>query len=53
VTDGGFFRSLPHYRRLIPMTAFAQPEGPSGRMTRSWFSVRDWPIFAWAGFCWT
>jgi hypothetical protein len=20
-------------------------------MTRTWFRVRDWPIFAWAGFC--
>jgi putative SOS response-associated peptidase YedK len=41
----------PRYRCLIPLTAFAQPEGPRGRMTRTWFSVRDWPIFAWAGFC--
>ncbi len=24
----------PRYRCLIPVTAFAQPEGPSGRMTR-------------------
>ena len=41
----------PRYRCLIPVTAFAQPEGPSGRMTRTWFRVRDWPVFAWAGFC--
>ena len=41
----------PRYRCLIPLTAFAQPEGPRGRMTRTWFSVRDWPVFAWAGFC--
>jgi putative SOS response-associated peptidase YedK len=41
----------PRYRCLIPVTAFAQPEGPRGRMTRTWFSVKDWPIFAWAGFC--
>ena len=20
-------------------------------MTRTWFRVRDWPVFAWAGFC--
>jgi putative SOS response-associated peptidase YedK len=20
-------------------------------MTRTWFRVHDWPIFAWAGFC--
>jgi putative SOS response-associated peptidase YedK len=41
----------PRYRCLIPVSAFAQPDGPRGRMTRTWFSVRDWPIFAWAGFC--
>jgi putative SOS response-associated peptidase YedK len=41
----------PRYRCLIPVTAFAQPDGPRGRMTRTWFSVKDWPIFAWAGFC--
>ena len=41
----------PRYRCLIPLTAFAQPEGPRARMTRTWFSVRDWPLFAWAGFC--
>jgi putative SOS response-associated peptidase YedK len=41
----------PRYRCLIPVTAFAQPAGVRGRMTRTWFSVRDWPIFAWAGFC--
>jgi putative SOS response-associated peptidase YedK len=41
----------PRYRCLIPVTAFAEPDGPRGRMTRTWFSVKDWPIFAWAGFC--
>jgi putative SOS response-associated peptidase YedK len=41
----------PRYRCLIPVTAFAQPQGPRGRMTRTWFGARDWPIFAWAGFC--
>jgi putative SOS response-associated peptidase YedK len=41
----------PRYRCLIPVTAFAQPEGMRGRMTRTWFNVKDWPIFAWAGFC--
>jgi putative SOS response-associated peptidase YedK len=41
----------PRYRCLIPVTAFAQPDGPRGSMTRTWFSVTDWPIFAWAGFC--
>ncbi|CAN5908040.1 hypothetical protein BH11PSE3_BH11PSE3_17080 [soil metagenome] len=41
----------PRYRCLIPATAFAQPEGPPGSLTRTWFSVPDWPILAVAGFC--
>jgi putative SOS response-associated peptidase YedK len=41
----------PRYRCLIPVTAFAHPEGPRGRMTRTWFTVKDWPIFTWGGFC--
>ncbi|SEP41591.1 Putative SOS response-associated peptidase YedK [Rhodospirillales bacterium URHD0017] len=41
----------PRYRCLIPVTAFAQPDGKRGTMTRTWFSVTDWPLFAWAGFC--
>ena len=41
----------PRYRCLIPVAAFAQPEGKRGSMTRTWFKVKDWPIFAWAGFC--
>ncbi|MFC6447644.1 SOS response-associated peptidase family protein [Shinella zoogloeoides] len=31
------------------MTHFAEAEGEKGKMTRTWFSVRDEPIFAWAG----
>jgi len=30
---------------------FAQPDGKRGSMTRTWFRVKDRPIFAWAGFC--
>ena len=41
----------PRYRCLIPVSAFAQPDGKRGSMTRTWFRVKDWPIFAWAGFC--
>lgn len=41
----------PRYRCLIPVAAFAQPDGKRGSMTRTWFTVKDWPIFAWAGFC--
>nr|WP_245277168.1 SOS response-associated peptidase family protein [Rhizobium sp. CF080] len=39
----------PQWRCLIPVTAFAEAEGEKGRMTRTWFSFRDEPIFAWAG----
>lgn len=41
----------PRYRCLVPLTAFAQPAGPRGRMTRTWFGVDGGPVFAWAGFC--
>lgn len=39
----------PEWRCLIPLTAFAGAEGPKGGKTRTWFSVKDQPIFAWAG----
>lgn len=39
----------PEWRCLIPLTAFAEAEGPKGSMTRTWFSIVDQPIFAWAG----
>jgi putative SOS response-associated peptidase YedK len=39
----------PQNRCLIPLTAFAEAEGEKGAMTRTWFSVRDLPIVAWAG----
>lgn len=41
--------SKPHWRCLIPLTAFAEAEGPKGSKTRTWFTVKDQPIFAWAG----
>lgn len=41
----------PRYRCLIPITHFANPDGVPGAMTRTWFSVKDQPIMAWAGFC--
>lgn len=41
----------PRYRCLIVLTHFANPEGPSGGKTRTWFSVQGEPILAWAGFC--
>jgi len=39
----------PNARCLIPLTGFAEAEGEKGRTTRTWFSHRDDPIFAWAG----
>lgn len=41
--------SKPHWRCLIPVTAFAEAEGLPGHKTRTWFSVKDHPVFAWAG----
>lgn len=39
----------PQWRCLIPVTHFAEAEGPKGAKTRTWFSVAGEPIFAWAG----
>jgi putative SOS response-associated peptidase YedK len=39
----------PQWRCLIPVTGFAEAEGLKGKMTRTWFNVKDQPIFAWAG----
>ncbi|UXS05278.1 SOS response-associated peptidase [Agrobacterium tumefaciens] len=39
----------PQWRCLIPVTAFAEAEGPKGARTRTWFSLTDQPVFAWAG----
>lgn len=36
-------------RCLIPLTAFAEAVGISGKMTRTWLSVEDEPVFACAG----
>jgi putative SOS response-associated peptidase YedK len=41
----------PRYRCLIPITHFANPDGVPGAKTRTWFSLKDQPIAAWAGFC--
>jgi putative SOS response-associated peptidase YedK len=41
----------PRYRCLIPVSALGQPDGPKGWMTRTWFAVPEWPVFALAGFC--
>jgi len=36
-------------RCLIPLTGFCEAEGEWGAKTRTWFTVKDRPIFAWAG----
>ncbi len=41
--------SFANRRCLIPVTAWAEAEGEKGKMTRTWFSMRNEPIFAWAG----
>lgn len=38
------------YRCLIPLTHFANPDGPKGGKTRTWFSLHRQPLLAWAGF---
>ena len=39
----------PARRCLIPVECFAEAEGPKGGKTRTWFSLPDEPLFAWAG----
>lgn len=46
----GFWRSSFESRRcLIPLTAWAEAEGPKGQMTRTWYSLADAELFAVAG----
>lgn len=45
-----FWRHAFESRRcLIPLSAWAEAEGPKGRMTRTWLSLPDQPLFAVAG----
>lgn len=39
----------PANRCLIPAMAYAEAVGPAGSMTTTWLSVKDMPVFAWAG----
>lgn len=41
--------SFARRRCLIPVTQWAEPQGPSGRMTRSWYSLPDVKVMAVAG----
>lgn len=46
----GFWRHAFENRRcLIPLEAWGEAEGPKGRMTRTWLSRPDVPLFAAAG----
>jgi len=46
----GFWRhAFEHRRCLIPLEAWAEAEGPKGRMTRTWMSRPDSALFAVAG----
>ncbi len=48
--ETGFWRhAFTHRRCLIALTAWAEAEGPKGRMTRTWLSLPDAPLFAAAG----
>lgn len=45
-----FWRNAFETRRcLIPLDAWAEAEGPKGRMTRTWLSLPEAPLFAVAG----
>lgn len=48
---GSFFwrYAFEERRCLIPLSAWAEAEGPKGRMTRSWLSLPDSELFAVAG----
>jgi putative SOS response-associated peptidase YedK len=39
----------PQGRCLIPLTSFAELEGPKGSKTKTWVTVKGQPIFAWGG----
>jgi putative SOS response-associated peptidase YedK len=48
--DSFFWRdSFANRRCLIPLTAWAEAQGPKGAMTRTWLSLPDQPLFAAAG----
>ncbi|MFM5929678.1 MAG: SOS response-associated peptidase [Novosphingobium sp.] len=46
----GFWRdSFVHRRCLVPVTQWAEAEGPKGQMTRTWYGLPDAELFAVAG----
>lgn len=41
--------AYPSQRCLIPTARYAEAVGEPGKMTETWLSIQDQPIFAWAG----
>lgn len=49
---GAFWKrwaAQPEHRCLIPTSRYAEAVGTPGRMTETWLSVKNEPLFAWAG----
>lgn len=44
-----FIAGEPKHRCIIPLTGFCEAEGEKGAKTRTWFTLHERPIFAWAG----
>lgn len=44
-----FIAPKPEHRCIIPLTGFCEAEGEKGAKCRTWLSVKDCPVFAWAG----
>jgi putative SOS response-associated peptidase YedK len=42
-----FITARPEHRCIIPLTGFCEAEGEKGAKTRTWFSVKERPVFAW------
>ena len=44
-----FVAPKPEHSGIIPLTSFCEAEGEKGSKTRTWFAVKDQPLFGWAG----
>ena len=44
-----FIAPDPKHRCLIPLSGFCEAEGEKGAKTRTWFKLKERPLFAWAG----
>jgi len=49
LTTAFWRHSFAHRRCLIPVTQWAEPQGESGRMTRTWYQLAGHELFAVAG----